>query len=202
MNERNFLLSTPQVFCLLLFYLLSGMMLFSGGSFFAALFSALFSACLCVIADGVCKSKSSSKGLYAAAFGSFSRTLCCAAAFFSALPLTATLSAFAVSIHSFHGGKYTFAFAPLLAFFCFFGVAGGFYRAARFAELCVFALAGAVLLTLFGGGDGISFAFGESALFAGFDAVGAPAVFFSLYLRCVTPESSKMSEREREETTP
>lgn len=194
MNERNFLLSAPQVFCFVLFYLLSGMMLFSGGAFFAALFAALFSACLCVIAAGICKNKGSSLELYGGAFGAFSYPIRLLAAFFSALPLAGTLSAFSESINSFHGGEDTLAFAPILALFCVFGVAGGFSRAARFAELCVFALAGAVPLALFGGSDGVNFVFGENALFSGFDAIGAPAVFFSLYLRCVPPESEKMSD--------
>ncbi len=194
MKERDFFVSAPQLFCFVLFYLLSGMMLFCGGSFFAALFTALFSACLCVIAAGICRSKSSSSELYGVAFGVFSRPLRLVAAFFSALPLAGTLSAFSESIQAFHGGEDTLAFAPLLALFCVFGVAGGFSRAARFSELCVFALAGAVLLALFGGGDGVNFFFGESALFSGFDAIGAPAVFFSLYARCVTQGSEKMSD--------
>jgi hypothetical protein len=194
MNERNFLITSPQLFCFVLFYLLSGMMLFSGGSFFAVLFAALFSVCICVIAAGICKNKSSSSGLYRAAFGCFARPLRLIAAFFSALSLAGTIPAFSASVQSFHAGEKTLAFAPALALFCIFGVSGSFSRAARFSELCVFALAAAAVLALFGGGDGVDFAFGENALFSGFDAIGATAVFFSLYLRCVSPESEKMSD--------
>lgn len=193
MNEKNFYLTSPQVFCFVLFYLLSGMMLFSGGSFLSALFAALFCACLCVISAGICKTKSSSSELYGRAFGIFSRPLRLIAAFFSTLPLASALLAFSESVQSFHAEAGTLDFVPFLALFCAFGVAGGFSRAARFAELCVFVLFGAALLALFGGGDGVNFAFGENALFGGFDTIGAPAVFFSLYLRCVTPESEKMS---------
>ena len=202
MNEKNYLLTSPQVFCFVLFYLLSGMMLFSGGSFFAALFTALFSACLCVIAAGICKNKSSSLGLYASAFGAFSPALRRVAAFFSALPFARSISAFSESMLSFHGTAGAAAFAPFLALFCIFGITGGFLRAARFAELCVFALVPAALLALFGGGEGASFALSESALFSGFEAIGAPDVFFSLYLRCVTPESEKMSNFARNSAFP
>ncbi len=194
MDERSFSVSAPQLFCLLLFYLLSGMMLFAGGSFFAALFSALFAACLCVIASAVCKGKGSSLALYSGAFGAFARPLRLAAAFFSALPLAGTLAAFSREISAFHGEGARLRFALPLALFGILAVYGSFRRAARFSEVCVFALAGALLLALFGGGEGLRFDFSESALFAGFDAIGAPAVFFSLYLRCVTAESGKMSD--------
>ncbi len=197
MNEKNFCVSAPQVFCFVLFYSLSGMMLFSGGSFFAALFSALFSSCLCVIAAGICKNKSSSLTLYRSAFGVLSAPLRLTAAFFSSLPLASTISAFSQSIQAFHGGENTLAFAPFLAVFCIFGVARGFSRTARFSELCIFALAGACILSLFGGGEGVNFVFHENVLFSGFEAIGAPAVFFSLYLRCVTPEGDKMSDFSR-----
>ena len=194
MNERNFCVSAPQLFCFVLFYLLSGMMLFSGGSFFASLFSALFSACLCVISAGICKGIGSSAELYAGAFGAASPHIRLLAAFFSALPLAGTLSAFSVNVHVFHGEGQPLALAPVLAAFCILSVSGGFMRAARFSELCVFALIGASLLALFGGGEGASFAFEESALFSGFYTIGAPAVFFSLYARCATPKSGKMSD--------
>jgi hypothetical protein len=193
MSERNFSVTASQLFCLVLFYSLSGMMLFSGGSFFAALFSALFSACLCVIAAGICRNKSSSFELYGSVFGVLSYPLRLIAAFFSALPLTSTVLAFSKNIQAYSCGEATLAFAPFLALFCVLGVAKGFCRAARFAELCFFALAGACLLALFGGGEGVNFTFPPSALFSGFEAIGAPAAFFSLYLRCVTPESGGMS---------
>jgi len=193
MNERFFSVSAPQVFCLLLFYLLSGMMLFSGGSFFAALFCALFSACLAVIAFGICGSKGSSLALYSRAFGAFARPLRLIAAFFSALPLAGTLAAFSREISAFHGEGAPLRFALPLALFGIIAVYGSFRRAARFSELCVFMLACALLLALFGGGEGLRFDFSENALFSGVDAIGAPAIFFSLYLRCVTPESGKMS---------
>jgi hypothetical protein len=191
MTATKFRVSAPQLFLLLLFYLLSGMMLFAGGSFFPALFSSLFAACLSALAFALC-GRGSSAELYAIAFGAFASPLRLCAAFFSALPLAGTLAAFSEDISAFHG-EAAAPLAPLLALFAVFGVCGGFCRAARFSELCVFALAGACILALFGGGGGMSFGFPEGALFAGFDTVGAPAVFFSLYLRCVTPENGEAS---------
>lgn len=193
MNERNFTVSAPQLFCLLLFYLLSGMMLFSGGSFFPALLSVLFSCGLCVIASAVCKKYGSSQEFFAV-FGVFARPLRLSVAFLSALPLAGTLAAFSRDIYAFYGDGAPLRFALPLALFCIFALLGGFHRAARFAELCIFALAGALLLALFGGGNGVRFAFSANELFTWLDILGAPAAVFSLYLRCATRRNGKMSD--------
>jgi hypothetical protein len=193
MPEKNFYVSASQVFCLVFFYLLSGMMLFCGGEFFPALFASLFSVCLCAVAFPLCKSFCSSSEFFVAVFGKLGSPLRYIAAFFAALPLARTLFAFSAEIFGFYGAQQAQKFAPFLALFAVFAVARGFQRAARFAEVAVFALVGAILLALFGGGEGVRFNFGESALFAGFETVGASPVIFSLCLRSVSAESEKAS---------
>ena len=194
MPERKFCLSSPQLFCLLFFHLLSGMMLFCGGELFPALFAALFAACVCVAASAVCGGFCSSAELFGAAFGKLGAPLRYTAAFFASLPLARTLLAFSAEISSFYGEQNAAAFAPVLALFACLALSRGFHRASRFAELCVFALVGALLLALFGGGDGVKLDFSESALFSALEAVGASPLFFSLYLRHASRESEKMSD--------
>lgn len=189
MNERNFSVSPVQVFCLLFFYLLSGMLLFCGGSFFAALLAALFAALLCLLAGAFARGFGSSLALY----GDFGAPLRFAAAFFSALPLWQTLREFSAETSHFHVAENKLSFAPFIAIACIFALSGGFHRAARFAEVCIFFAFAAALLALFGGGEGVDFSFGEEARQGFASALGAPAAFFSLYLRCVTPEKGEMS---------
>ena len=195
MGERNFSVSPVQVFCFVLFYLLSGMLLFCGGSFFSALFAALFFVCLCTVAAAFCLYKNSSAELYGGAFGRFAPLFRYIAAFFTSFYFMRTLFAFSEKFSSFYNNISAGAFAPAVILLCVLSVCRGFSRASRFAELCVFALAGAMLLSLLGSkGEGLSFAIDGDAIFGGFDAIGAVPVIFSLYARCVTPESEKASD--------
>jgi len=195
MSERKFLVSASQLFCFVFFYLLSGMMLFCGGSFIAAVFASLFCVCLCIVASAVCRAERSSLLFYSVIFGKFGALFRLFAAFFSAYPFVRTLFAISDNVSVFHSVQNKALFAPLLALLCVLSAAKCFSRAARFAEVCVFPLFAALVLSLLGGGgDGISFGFTDKALFSGFDVIGAVPVFFSLYMRNVSEESEKMSD--------
>lgn len=195
MMEKKFSVSAPQVFCLVFFYLLSGMMLFCGGSFTSALFAALFCACLCTVAASFCRNSFSSLGFYGAVFGKFGAVFRYIAAFCATLSLVRTLGAFSGEASRFYGGGDTRFFAPVAVLLCVLAVAKGFVRAARLAETCAFPFLLALLLSLLGGGgEGLSFSFGEDVLFSGFDVIGAAPAFFTLYLRNVTVKSGEMSD--------
>ena len=193
MNEKIFSLSAYQLFCLLFFYLLSGMMLFCGGSLFAALFASFFTACLCFVANAISRRRFSSASLYGELFGSLGTPIRLVCAFIAFLSLLRAIFAVSSEISAFYGSEKALVPAPFLLFLCIFAVWNGFSRASRFSELCVFALALACLLALFGGGEGLHLGFAEAELFSAFDVIGAPAIILSAYLRCVTPESGKMS---------
>lgn len=194
MEERRFLVSSPQLFCLVFFHLLSGMLLFCGGSFYAALFASLFCVCLCVVGASLCLGHGGAAAFCGRVFGRAGAPLRMAAAFFVSLSLLRTLLAFAGGFSRYYDGAGTALFVPALLLLCVFAVRRGFYRAARFAELCVFALAAALLLALLGGaGEGLFFSADESILFGGFEAVGASPAFFSLYLRSAGEDGDKMS---------
>ena len=193
MSENKFLVSAPQVFCSVFFYLLSGMMLFCGGSLPAALFSALFCALLCAVHASLC-GESSSFRLYNTVFGKCGTVFRYIAAFFASLPFCRTLLALSASAAVFHSGISSRALAPALAILCLFAVAKGFTRAARFCELCVFPLILAVLLSLLGGeGSGLSFNLGADTVFSAFEIIGAAPIFLSLYLRSATAQNGKIS---------
>lgn len=193
MTERKFLVSAPQVFCFVFFYLLSGMMLFCKSSFLSALFAAIFSALLCAVCSSVCGKSTSSLQFYNDIFGKCGAFFRYITAFFTALPFCRTLLAFSRSAAEFHGGASARILAPMVALLCLFSVANGFVRAARFCELCVFPLILAMLLSMLGGGAELSFSLNESSVFSAFEVVGSAAAFFSLYLRTVTAKSEKMS---------
>jgi hypothetical protein len=193
MNEKSFHLSAYQLLCLLFFYLLSGMMLFCGGALFSALFASFFTACLCFVANALSRGRFSSASLYGALFGRLGMPMRLVCALIAFLSLLRAIFAVSAEIYAFHGAENALVPAPFLLFLCIFAVRNGFVRAARFSELCVFALALACPLALFGGGEGVHLSFAKAELFSAFDVIGAPAVILSAYLRCVTPESGKMS---------
>lgn len=193
MNEKIFSLSAYQLFCLLFFYLLSGMMLFCDGAIFAALFASLFTALLCFVADSLSHDRFSSASLYSGLFRGLGAPMRIFCAFIAFLSLLRAIFAVSAEISAFYNAENTLVPAPFLLFLCIFAVWNGFSRAARFSELCIFALALACLLALFGGGKGFHLGFAKAELFSAFDVIGAPAVILSAYLRCVTPESGKMS---------
>jgi hypothetical protein len=106
-----------------------------------------------------------------------------------------TLLVLSEKISSFYKIENGHAAAPALALLCLLAVWRGSARAVRFSEICIFVLFGSMLLSLIGsGGEGLWFDFSEGLIFSAFDVIGAWSVFFSLYLRNVTPESGKMSD--------
>ena len=194
MSERKYLVSAVQVFCFVFFHLLSGMMLYGGESAAAALFAALFSACVCVIAGALCEGFSSSREFYASAFGALGAPVRCIAGGLCAYSLLNTLFFFSAEVAVFYGGAARKAVLIACLALAFFAVAKGFSAPARFAELCVFPLALAALISLIGGeGRGLYFGFSYELLFAGFDIIGSVPVLFSLFLRSAGEKSGKMS---------
>lgn len=194
MAERKYLISPVQVFCCVLLYLLSGMMLYAGGSAAAALFAALFCACACVIACVLCENFSSASGFYASAFGALGLPVRYISAALTSYSLISTLFSFSAEVGAFYLGGARKAVLLACILLAIFSVAKGFSAPARFAEVCVFPLFFAVLVSLIGGeGEGLSFSLSGDLLFAGFDIIGSVPVVFSLYLRCAGEESGKMS---------
>ncbi|MBQ9747087.1 MAG: hypothetical protein IJW21_09745 [Clostridia bacterium] len=194
MSERKYLISAVQVFCFVFCHLLSGMILYARGSTVAALFASLFCACVSVAAAALCENFYSSRSFYAAAFGALGAPMRLISAALTSYSLVNTLRSFSEEADVFYGGSARASVLVIALLLATVFAVRSFAAPARFAELCVFPLLAAVLVSLTGGGgEGLSFAFSDDLLFVGFDIIGSAPVIFSLFMRSTGEKSEKMS---------
>lgn len=194
MDERKYSISSVQLFFILFSYVFSGLFIYSDGVFFPVILTCIFLASMCVVARLITNGFDSSKEFFSSVFGKTAPVLRIICAVFVSFSLIGTLFEFSNDISLVYGGNISVVFI-VVSGIAVFSVWNGFYRAARFSELCLFSVLSILLVSLFSGGGGkFDFSFDTSAVMSSFDCIGNVAVIFSLYLSCITEKDENMSE--------
>ena len=186
MSKYRDCISRSQLFYLVFFYVLSGLMLYGGGSFTVIAFSGLFCICVCVICAALRRDTHSFKDLSSALLGRYSWVLIIISTIITAFPLVQTLYEVSFRVGAFYDSTPSFVLLFVFVALCIFAMSGGVASAARFSEMCVLPLMAVLPLSLLGGGGrSIGLAFFDTDLFDSFVVIGSVTVFLSLYLRTV-----------------
>ena len=194
MDERKYSISSVQLFFILFSYVFSGLFIYSDGVFFPVILTCIFLASMCVVARLITNGFDSSKEFFSSVFGKTAPALRIICAVFVSFSLIGTLFEFSNDVSLVYGGNISVVFI-VVAGIAVFSVWNGFYRAARFSELCLFSVLSILLVSLFSGGGGkFDFSFDTNAVMSSFHCMGNVAVIFSLYLSCITEKDEIMSE--------
>lgn len=194
MDERKYSISSVQLFFILFSYVFSGLFIYSDGVFFPVILTCIFLASMCVVARLITNGFDSSKEFFSSVFGKTAPVLRIICAVFVSFSLIGTLFEFSNDVSLVYGGNISVVFIVVTGI-AVFSVWNGFYRAARFSELCLFSVLSILLVSLFSGGGGkFDFSFDTSTVMSSFDCIGNVAVIFSLYLSCITEKDEKMSD--------
>ncbi len=194
MKKREYLISSVQLFWIIFAFVFSGFFLGEPHSFISVVVSCIFASVMSIAAGEICRGFASSYELYFSAFGGagvFFRYISLAfISFFSA----GSLLDFSSGVSAYYKGEVSAVIFAVCLILCVFAVSKDFTGAARFAELCAFAVL-VILLLLFGGkgGSGFEFVLFTQDMPVLFDSVGCSAAIFSLYLRAVERGDAAMS---------